>query len=48
MLKHTPIKQQRQATKQQRVENMVDDLWLPSDLSIFQSVGGFQRLTTVK
>lgn len=44
---HTPIKQKSQASKHQSMENMVDDLWLLSYLSIFKSEVGFHWLTTV-
>lgn len=47
MLMYIPVKQQSQASKKQRVENMIDDLWLLSYSSIFQSEVGFHWLTTV-
>lgn len=52
-LKHTftsmcvPIKQQSQASEQQRVKNMIDDLRLLSYSSIFKSEVGCHWLTTV-
>ena len=44
---NVPIKQQSQASKKQRVKNMIDDLWLLSYSSIFKSDVGFHWLATV-
>lgn len=47
MLLYTPIKQQSQASKQQRVENMIGDLRLLAYLSILEPQVGFHWLTAV-
>lgn len=44
---YVPIKQQSQTTKEQRVENMIGDLWLLSYSSVLESQAGFHWLTTV-
>lgn len=46
-LVNVPIKQQSQASKKQRVKNMIDDLWLLSYSSIFKAQVGFHWLTAV-
>lgn len=46
-LMDAPVKQQSQASKKQRVKNMIDDLWLLSYSSIFKPEVGFHRLATV-
>lgn len=43
---YTPVKQQSQTSKRQRVKNMIDDLWLLSYSSVFKSKTGFHWLTT--
>lgn len=45
---NAPVKQQSQASKQQCVKNVVDDLWLLSNSPIFKFEVGFHWLTTAE
>ncbi len=47
MWMNAPIKQQSQTSKKQRVKNMIDDLWLLSNSSVFKSEVGFHWLAAV-